>query len=1088
MRESSRCPAPEILAAFVAGTLSAEELERVTDHLLTCDDCRFIVREIARTDREESERETEAISEPGRISLWWMGTAAAALIGILALAAWRVSLSRDGGSIATLVEASPRDGRYVEPRLSGGFPWAPLRSIPRNGQAPVTDVGQMKLIGAAGAVLEQNADDASLGAQRAVALAHLVAGHFPEAVRILSQLARSQPDAQIWSDLAAAQYMLAVRTSDAAQLAEALEAVDTSLRIEPSFPEALFNRALIVERLGVRQQARSAWERYLTVDRDSPWSREARQHLAALVPGADFRSELERQYGSLAADPRLARLLAARFPQDARVWGETEILGRWAAAVKRHDLAAAERHLRIAQAFGEELAVSRGDSMLQAASAAAEHANATRRMTLADAHVLFRAAQTAYRELRPAEAEQMFLQASAGFESAGSPVALLAHYFASNTLYDQGKIDESRKRLEALRAAAPPMFPAYRAQVEWQLGLALASRGQWGEAIRTLKSSIATFERLQEARYATSVREILAQVYDRIGDSHSAWQHRITALQELGRSENLRLEGALFAAARAAAANRQLGVSLALIRLQLGMTRSAGDDLLYVETLLLRARLHAWLDRPDAGHADLAAARRAIALLNDPAFIERMEAEYSAVEARLLATPQEAVARLDGVIAFHHVKGRRMFLPELYLERGRSLASLGRIREAASDFEAGIVELELQRATLPPGADRWGIFTAADELFDEAIANALARGDPGAAYAYSERARARELLESLGVKSGPVRVETRGATIIEYATLPSTLIIFVADDGSMRVVQERIDRASLEIDVEELILAAAAGSADDFRSASVRLYARLIAPVAALLPPGKPLVFVPDATLRNVSFPALVAPSGRHLIEDHRVVVSPSAAVYGLMSSRSILADHDLRLLLVAGARSRVADIGYLSGAEREATAIQAVYRHVVKLSPNEASRQEFWLRSVDVDVIHFIGHASADATRGAALLAVNSDGSEDRLDVHDISSLRLPRTRAVVLAACDTANGADRGPEGTISIARAFLASGVPSVIATLWPIDDRAAADFFPRIHRHLAGGVSAAEALRLAQIESIHRSDVPPFLWAAAQTFGS
>jgi CHAT domain-containing protein len=543
----------------------------------------------------------------------------------------------------------------------------------------------------------------------------------------------------------------------------------------------------------------------------------------------------------------------------------------------------------------------------------------------------------------------------------------------------------------------------------------------------------------------------------------------------------------MFSAARAATVNRQRGVALSLLDLQLEMARSHGDDLVYAETLLLRARLHALLGHVDIARADLAKAQSAIAKLADPEFRKRMQAEYSAVEARLIVSARDAVPRLGEVIAFHRDKGRRMFLPELYLQRGRALAALGRMREAAADFEAGIAELELQRRTLPPGEERWGIFTAADELVDEAISNALARSDPSAAYAYSERARARELLESLG--AAEQGVSARNVTVIEYAALPSTLVIFVVDDsGRVRVVQQLVARASLQDEVEQLTHGAVSGNAAEFHGASARLYARLIAPVAHLMLPGTPLVFVPDATLREVSFSALAAPSGRYLVEDHLLVVSPSAAVHDVLISRSMFPKRDLRLLLVAGARARVGDAGYLSSAEREENAVKANYDDVVRLSPREGDRDTFRDGAADADVIHFVGHASSDETRGAALLAARADGSDDRLDVHDIAALHLTHTRAVVLAACATADGEVRGPEGTISVARAFLAAGVPSVVATLWPIDDRAAADFFPRIHHHLACGVPAAEALRLAQLESIQRRDVPPFMWAAVQIIGS
>jgi len=136
--------------------------------------------------------------------------------------------------------------------------------------------------------------------------------------------------------------------------------------------------------------------------------------------------------------------------------------------------------------------------------------------------------------------------------------------------------------------------------------------------------------------------------------------------------------------------------------------------------------------------------------------------------------------------------------------------------------------------------------------------------------------------------------------------------------------------------------------------------------------------------------------------------------------------------------------------------------------------------------VIHFVGHAVSDSRSEAALLVAREAGS-GRLSAREIAGMRLRRTRVVVLAACSTGRGQERSGEGNISIARAFLAAGVPSVIATLWPIAEDPAAEFFPRLHRYVADGLPAAEALQRAQLDAI-RSRAAPSTWAAVELFGS
>ena len=42
-RDSSRCPDPEVLAAFVAGNLSGAELEMTVEHLRECEELQHLV-------------------------------------------------------------------------------------------------------------------------------------------------------------------------------------------------------------------------------------------------------------------------------------------------------------------------------------------------------------------------------------------------------------------------------------------------------------------------------------------------------------------------------------------------------------------------------------------------------------------------------------------------------------------------------------------------------------------------------------------------------------------------------------------------------------------------------------------------------------------------------------------------------------------------------------------------------------------------------------------------------------------------------------------------------------------------------------
>lgn len=1090
MTDSSRCPSPEQIAAFVAGRLAGEELTMVMEHIQTCDDCRLVLTDVAVIDREPE------LAESARTAAWpqvnrWSLAAAAAVILITLTVLLTLSRARDPHeAIHRLVEAAPRDGRYLEPRLTGDFAWAPILPARRAANDPL-DPREMKLIGAAGEVLEQTANDPSPEARHAAALAHLLAGRPNEAASLLTSLTASSKDASLWSDLAAAHYAAGVQSDQAQQFGHALAAADIALQLDPQLPEALFNRALTVERLGLRERAVVAWEQYLAVDGSSAWAAEARKHLERLRGNSSFREELERDYARLRVDEPFARAFARRFRENARRWGETEILRRWAEALRKGDHRDAGGHLTVARIFGDEIAAVGGDRMLLDAVEAIDRSTPDLRHGIAEAHLAFHEAQRLYRIHQTNEALELFEQAADGFARGGSPIALLARYYGGNVLYDRGDQAQSRRRIDGLLAAAPPQYQAHRADLQWQRGLLEAAAGEWGGAITALDESVRGYDRLGETRNSAIVRNILAEVYDRTGDSRTAWSHRVIAWQELGRTEDLRLKSAVQTAARAAALEGQWRVSLAFLDLAVGMPRAHGTEVLHFETLLFRARVRGRLGLNDDAANDLARAAIAREQIKDPYLHELAEADGLAVTGILASSPLDAVPNLTRAIEFHRGKGRRMYLPELHLERGRAYAKMQDVSAAAADFEAGIGELESQRSSLRAGDERWGMFSPYTGLFDEAVSLALARGDVEQAFAYSERARARELLDSFGAVETVVEAavpatlpSATGVVMIEYATLPESLVMFVIDRQKLQVIQTSVPRATLVRDAEILATSALNDDTAGFRGAASALYARLLLPAEDALREAQRLVIIPDAALGTVPFAALVDPAGKHVIERYSVVIAPSAAVFARLASRPRPVSRAPHLLLISGPAGREGDLRQLTSAQREVNAVKAVYRHAPDVVSDDGEAATFEMRAAHADVIHFVGHAELPGRgRGAAL--VTGGGS---LDVRGIASLRLHRTRAVILAACGTARGQHRGGEESISIARAFLAAGAPSVVATLWPIDDGPAAEFFPRLHHYLADGLSPADAVRATQLEWIQKRDGPPGLWAAVQTIGS
>jgi hypothetical protein len=73
-----------------------------------------------------------------------------------------------------------------------------------------------------------------------------------------------------------------VRDGRTSELPRALTAADCAIALDGALSEARFNRALILERMGLRGEAADAWRDHLARDPSSPWAEEARRHADAL--------------------------------------------------------------------------------------------------------------------------------------------------------------------------------------------------------------------------------------------------------------------------------------------------------------------------------------------------------------------------------------------------------------------------------------------------------------------------------------------------------------------------------------------------------------------------------------------------------------------------------------------------------------------------------------------------------------------------------------------------------------------------------------------------------------------------------------
>jgi len=301
----------------------------------------------------------------------------------------------------------------------------------------------------------------------------------------------------------------------------------------------------------------------------------------------------------------------------------------------------------------------------------------------------------------------------------------------------------------------------------------------------------------------------------------------------------------------------------------------------------------------------------------------------------------------------------------------------------------------------------------------------------------------------------------------------------------------------------------------EYRRQAVRLSQQLLQPVSGMLT-GNKLLIVPDGALHRLPFEALLMPATTaqgdlrrlpYLIRRFAISYAPSVSVLAELLSeqrpkapKKFIAFGDpvyeqrtegLILSTLRTAGTTRLNFQPLPYSREEITGIAKLFADNDRelFFGEEASEENVKAseRLKQYQIVHFSTHGYVNEVRprfsGLVLslppAAADSASEDGLLSSYEIFNLKL-NADLVVLSACETGLGKEVKGEGLMSLTRAFMYAGTPSVVVSLWNVNDESAADLMIRFYRNLKTGMSKGEALRQAQLETI-RDNGFPFFWA-------
>lgn len=342
------------------------------------------------------------------------------------------------------------------------------------------------------------------------------------------------------------------------------------------------------------------------------------------------------------------------------------------------------------------------------------------------------------------------------------------------------------------------------------------------------------------------------------------------------------------------------------------------------------------------------------------------------------------------------------------------------------------------------------------------------------------------------------------SAMLEYFVADTVIYVFQITNTSAKVLAIVMDMEALDsmtsqlrrcLSDYEFVFSQPEQVYEDYIRAAAWFYQKLMRVPLQGLSGIEHLIIVPDGILGHLPFEAfLVEMPTQHtdyqnlhyLLHDYEISYSFSAALWE-QSQHKIPSRYQSVLAMAAhypdsdsvlwqhrnehlrGLRSSLADIPDVqTEVERLSKLLSGDFLY--RQDANEAAFKE---RANQYAVLHFAMHGLLNHKTpllSGLMFSETPDSTEDNfLQAWEISQMELTAA-LVVLSACETGYGKFQQGEGVMSLGRAFMYAGVPSLLVSLWSVNDHSTAQIMSLFYDNLSKSQTKAKALQQAKSQYI------------------
>lgn len=965
--------------------------------------------------------------------------------------------------------AAVGERRLLHGRATGGFAFGPEASRKR-GELRALDL-PFPVLQVAAELRERFDLDPTPAATGNLALAYLVTGDVARGARLAELRALQEETTEALVDLSAAYLQGATEEGAVDHFARAYDAALRALRLDPARREALFNRAMAADGMGLTWIARQAWDDYLKVEPEGPWAglaREARARAAAREAdndraardrprilaawdGGDFHTVMEIATGR----PDLAREVLRRegIPAVAR------------AKIEGRPLAPALERARELDRIAEE---ADSDSLDREALAFLERGD----LELAAAHIEFARASQQLDDRKVDVGSPGVLHAAAVFRRKGSPYAAQADLQSALVEFFHGRREDLVDRYTALLARHQGRYPLLRARALWMRALChtLVASDTW----QTLLDQKEAFTILRDAGQRDAALQIASQLQLSLailGRESEAAALLGTMMASMS-LEDLPLRSLLLTEAQADHLV-DLGLPAAAldIRKQSDINTSRAGPVVRINAEIDLIELAADLGDVTTAVQSARIAARSLAEIKDGQVRSEEEALFALASLSaglpLSGDPGVGVDQLLAALRARPHKGllsrALTLLAERRLARGHPEWTEPFLREA--------LEIHLASRSRTEGAfERIKQFEQAERPADDLVALLAMDDRPDDALRVIEQLRNPDAPEPRPTLLP--RSLKPGQAAVSYWTLKDRVLATVFTSAGVHHFSLPLGRVQLgklirrlktSVEVENDVLVTR--SLGD-------LYQALVFPLLPALGQVRELRIVADRDLWDVPFAGLrQSPQAAPLVAQYQISFASSLSEL----SRPADAWRMPRSVLALGSpswdRRFFGDVDPLPESLSEARGVAALYEHSRVLSGAEATRAALQRLAPNFDVVHVATHAVGnERDPGESFILLSANGSDEGVwRASDPGWDAFSRARLVVLSACRTGSLRSRFGGASLGVLRSIRMVTRAPILVSTGDVDDAASRRLLEAFHRHLLSGQTPEAALRLAQMDA-------------------